>query len=301
MKAIDISDYQGKIDWKKVKADGVGAVIICAGYGRGHGDDFLSENIIGAYNNGIAVGIYWASYAYTIDMARREAEYCNDLILPHKNKITLPVFFDWEDFSWRFADDHGVLPNRPLITAMNKAFCDRISELGYDGGYYLNLNYAQNYVDETQLRKYKRWFAYWTSEEQKDCYIWQYSDKGSVLGIKGNVDMDIFYGDTPSVNPAPAPAEKKDIDTLVNEIIAGAWGNGEERKQRLTAAGYDYDAVQDAVNKKLYGEKVYYTVKAGDTLTYIAKKYNTTVQKLVELNHIKNPDLIYVGNEIRVK
>ena len=96
---------------------------------------------------------------------------------------------------------------------------------------------------------------------------------------------------------------KKSVSTLAKEVISGKWGVGETRKKKLTAAGYNYNAVQTEVNKQLASAKktVTYTVKKGDTLAKIASKYKTTVAKLVKDNGIKNPNLIKVGQKIKIK
>ena len=95
---------------------------------------------------------------------------------------------------------------------------------------------------------------------------------------------------------------KKSTETLAKEVLEGKWGNGAERKKRLTEAGYDYNKVQDKVNEMLYGKKeTIYTVKSGDTLTYIANKFNTTVDKIAKDNNIKNKNLIYVGQKLVIK
>lgn len=92
--------------------------------------------------------------------------------------------------------------------------------------------------------------------------------------------------------------KKKSVETIAKEVIDGKWGNGTERKSKLTAAGYDYAAVQKQVNILLTNS---YTVEKGDTLTSIANKYNTTVAKLVSLNKISNPNVIKVGQKIKLK
>lgn len=96
---------------------------------------------------------------------------------------------------------------------------------------------------------------------------------------------------------------KKTVSELAKEVISGKWGVGESRKKKLTAAGYNYNAVQTEVNKQLASAQkaVTYTVKKGDTLASIAKKYKTTVAKLVKDNGIKNPNLIKVGQKIKIK
>lgn len=97
---------------------------------------------------------------------------------------------------------------------------------------------------------------------------------------------------------------KKSNEQIAQEVIEGRWGDGNTRKSKLKAAGYDYDAVQAIVNKKLgasSSSKQYYTIKKGDTLSGIASKYGTTVSKLQSLNGIKNANVIYAGQKIRVK
>lgn len=195
MKIIDVSEHQGKINWNKVKASGINAAIIRAGYGKGNVDERFIENIKAAINAGIiSIGVYWFSYAYTVDMAKREAQYCNDLIKPYKDKLNLGVYFDWEYDSMNYAKKRGVYPNKNLITNMNIYFCDKIRELGYKAGYYLNLDYQQNFIDVSRLKEFYKWFARYVSTEQRDCYIWQYSANGSVDGISGPVDMNELIG-----------------------------------------------------------------------------------------------------------
>lgn len=95
---------------------------------------------------------------------------------------------------------------------------------------------------------------------------------------------------------------KKSVEEIAKEVIAGKWGNGNDRKNRLTNAGYNYNEVQNKVNSLLgSNNKVYYTIKSGDNLSSIAKKYGTTVNQLVAWNNIKNPNLIYPNQKIRVK
>ena len=115
------------------------------------------------------------------------------------------------------------------------------------------------------------------------------------------------YAESPEDSkPTPEPAPKKNVDELAKEVIDGKWGNGTDRKSRLTAAGYDYASVQAKVNellKKPASAAVWYTVKSGDTLSAIARKYGTTVAAIQKLNPtlIKNVNLIITGWKIRVK
>ena len=212
MKVIDVSEHNGVIDYYDAKKDGIEGVIIRAGYGKGNVDKKFTTNINGAMQAGLHIGIYWFSYAYTEKMAKREAEYVNDIIMPYKPYLDMPVFFDWEYDSMKFAKKNGAEVGKNEITNMTKAFCEEITALGYDAGYYLNLDYSKRFYDEDILTEYKRWFARYTKAEQKDCYLWQYSSSGKVAGINGNVDMDELWGDLstekPSVSNSSGKTEK---------------------------------------------------------------------------------------------
>lgn len=135
------------------------------------------------------------------------------------------------------------------------------------------------------------------------------------LGDNGaGLDKDVFNGDraawdayaggkpsevVPEKTPEPV---KKTNEELAGEVLAGVWGNGEDRRNRLTAAGYDYSAVQNLVNTMVGSSKAeYYTVQPGDNLSRIAAKHGTTWQELQKLNGLQNPNLIYSGQRLRVK
>ena len=97
------------------------------------------------------------------------------------------------------------------------------------------------------------------------------------------------------------PSITKSIDDIAKEVIAGKWGNGEQRASALRNAGYSYTKVQNRVNEILSSQTTYYTIQYGDCLGLIAEKFGTTVDNLVSLNGIANPDIIYAGRTIRVK
>jgi len=138
---------------------------------------------------------------------------------------------------------------------------------------------------------------------------------GTVIGVEGDsgdaefrhLHFEVSDSSLNRIDPTPylteeiSPSESKTLDELAIEVIQGLWGNGEERYERLTSAGYDYYAVQKRVNEILSGEQEYYTIKSGDTLSEIAVMFNTTVVRLCELNNITDPNVIYAGDTIRVK
>lgn len=182
--AIDVSCWQKGIDFKKVKAAGIEAVIIRAGYGReaSQKDTQFETHYKGARAAGLKVGAYWYSYAESVADAQKEAQTCLACILG-KN-FDLPIFFDMEE-SWQ------TKLGRKTLTAMNAGFNDTIKKSGLRAGTYSNLNWFTNYLDYSSIKsKYSVWLAQWSSSHTLSCDIWQYSENGNVNGITGNVDMN---------------------------------------------------------------------------------------------------------------
>ena len=129
--------------------------------------------------------------------------------------------------------------------------------------------------------------------------------KEKISGVEGDVDLNTMYRDLIkdiSESTTETPEQNKlPIEEVAMKVINGEYGNGEERKQKLEAEGYNYNEVQSKVNEIINAnKKIIYTVKSGDTLSEIAKKYNTTVQTLVRKNNISNPNKIYVGQKIEI-
>ncbi len=201
---IDVSEFNGNIDFKKVKDSGVKAVIIRAGFGDCDVDKYFYSNIKKAKAAGLRVGVYWFSYAFTKQQAIKEANYCLRVI--KKYNLNLPVYYDWEDDSMRYAREHGARPNRSSITAMTQVFCDTITRAGRRAGYYFNLSYLKCYYDASKLKKYSTWYAYWGNNifdrkiwlradmisPPKQFDLWQFSAVGTVSGVKGIVDCDLL-------------------------------------------------------------------------------------------------------------
>lgn len=136
--------------------------------------------------------------------------------------------------------------------------------------------------------------------------IWQYSSSAGTLDRDiANMDRTAwgkYAAPNGEVKPTPTPTpSKKSNEQIADEVIAGKWGNGDERKQRLTAAGYDYNAIQAIVNQKMGGSVTYYSVRRGDNLSSIAAKFGTTWQKIAADNNLANPDLIYPSQVLVIK
>ena len=199
-KYIDISTFQGNVDFATLK-EHVDGIIIRAGYGQNNIDAKFERNISECNKHGIPCGVYWFSYAYTEEMARKEAEYCLEAIKPYR--VELPVCFDFEYASVDFAAEQGVKVSKALATALCHAFCGTIEAAGYYAMNYTNGDYLSRYFDASTLR-YDLWYAAWPSKPDpakppRECGIWQYTSKGSVPGISGNVDMDYAYKDYPAI------------------------------------------------------------------------------------------------------
>lgn len=204
-KCIDVSDYQGRINWQKVKASGIDHVIIKAGFGKNNIDAQWKNNITGAINAGIKhIGVYWFSYAYNDNMAKNEAVYLCKAVDPYKKHIDMPLFYDFEYDSANYCKKNKVTVTRKLVTSMHKAFCEEIKKRGFKAGYYYNYDYKTRYVDIASLPYYEWYALYDTSDKQTNVYLQQHSNKGKVKGIKGNVDINWFFGAEPK-KPIPKP------------------------------------------------------------------------------------------------
>jgi len=195
-KGIDVSKYNGAVDWSQVAADGVEFAFIRAGI-RGYGsgklveDEGFEENVESAITNGIKVGVYFFSQAITPEEAVEEAQFVKQLIAPYR--IECPIVIDVEKVS-----DSQARMNKISVeerTNAVKAFCEEIEKDGYEPMIYYNMEMAALMLDLEQLETYDKWFAYYN----QDIYfpyefkIWQYSDKGRVNGVEGNVDLNIAF------------------------------------------------------------------------------------------------------------
>lgn len=194
-KGIDVSHWNRKIDWKKVKSSGIDFAIIRAGYGnRASQKDFRFEsNINGALNAGLNVGVYWFSYGTNIKGAIEEARVCDEVIRSYRDKINLPVFYDFEYDTEEY--NGNIAYTRNLRTEIITAFCSEIERLGYKAGYYTNNDYRNNRLNVEDLEKYSLWLADYSNSSYTVGDFRQYSSTGKVEGIHGNVDMNIQYKD----------------------------------------------------------------------------------------------------------
>lgn len=195
-KGIDVSKHQGEIDWAKVAADGVDFAFIRVG-NRGYGTGAIVEdaqfeaNIKGAISNGIQVGVYFFSQAINEDEAREEAAFVLEKIAPYK--VTCPVVIDVEKVSDSEARMNQIsLEQR---TANTLVFLETVEAAGYEVMLYHNMEMGTLMLDLEQFEDYSKWFAYYNKEIYYPYAfdVWQYSDKGKVDGIAGDVDLNISF------------------------------------------------------------------------------------------------------------
>lgn len=197
---IDVSYYQGNIDWKKVKNSGVEFVIIRVGY-RGYGsagtlveDPKFKTYLDGATKAGLKVGVYFYTQAITTAEAKAEAKFVLDRIKGYS--LQMPVYYDIEsvDYDTGRLDSAGL--SKAQKTALCTAFCDTIIKSGYSAGVYANYTWLNYYIDGAGLgRKYPIWLAHYTSNTNYDqrMDMWQYSGSGTVSGISAYTDVNVWY------------------------------------------------------------------------------------------------------------
>ena len=218
-KGIDVSEFQGKIDWDKVKADGIKFAILRVGYGMdmtSQDDKYIERNINECERIGMPYGVYLFSYANTVEKAKSEAEHTLRIIKGHK--LSMGVWYDIEDNK-----TSGSVRKETLTNIIN-TYCNTIKNAGYKVGIYASLNWLENKIESSVQDKYSIWVAQYYKECQykKDYEIWQYSSDGKVSGISGRVDMNYYYGNLEENKPSKPSKPEKPNEHIIN--IDGQWG-----------------------------------------------------------------------------
>lgn len=191
IRGLDVSEFQGNIDFKKVKNDGYDFVMVRAGFGQTNKDKYFSQNVNNATKYGLKVGAYYFVYACNKTEAINNADNFIKLLSYHKGKITYPVACDFEYDSDDYMRQCGITPTNKLRTEIVKAFCDRVEKAGYYVMNYENYDFREHKFNDTS--RYDLWLAYYQDKPYTKCGMWQFTSTGKVNGIKGNVDLDIAY------------------------------------------------------------------------------------------------------------
>ena len=258
---IDVSNWQGYINYEEVRNAGIQIVYIKASQGTNIKDAYFDINYENAKANGLHVGFYHFLTATNTEEAIKEANFFASVISGKTPDCKLVL--DYETFGGA---------GRQEINSIARTFMERTEELTKKQIIlYSDLSNARNTFDTSLAEDYELWIAYYENrnnliniETSWNTYIGiQYTDRGNVNGINGNVDRDLY----------------------TEEIFLGETSEIPNNSGNTSPTNT---------------ESIEYIIKSGDTLSAIARRYGTTVQELVDINHIQNPDLIYPGEKLRI-
>lgn len=261
---IDVSHWQGDFNFARAKSnEGVEFAIIKAGGGDAglYKDSKFETNYKKCEDCDLPKGAYFYGNAKSVAEAKKEAEYFISIL--SGKKYEYPVFYDVEG---RMITDN----DRATLTEIVKAFCSTMEAAGYWVGIYSSESFFNSEMNDGELIRYSHWVARWGKSKPApssgaETQMWQFGGETNLIRsnkINGQTcDQDYCYVDYPakikaaglngySKGDSSAPARKSNAE-IANEVIAGKWGNGTERKERLTGAGYNYSEIQEIVNGKL--------------------------------------------------
>ena len=319
---LDVSNWQGDIDYAQVKAAGIEVVYIKASEGTTYKDPYFERNYANAKANGLKVGFYHFVTATNVQSAREQAQFFASVISGKTPDCKLAM--DFEQFRG------GISVNE--INEISKVFLETVQQLtGKEVVIYSNLNDAQRVFSRELANQYPLWVAYWGSESGllnsasnwQNWEGWQYTSRGIVAGVNGYVDRNrftdnIFLEECTNCPPVENPNTGEEAQLTYYTVKRGdtlsAIANRYQTtvQQLVTENGianpnliYPGQVLRITTNKQNTGDScemgcVIYTVKRGDNLWNLSRQYGTTVQSIAQLNQIQNPNLIYPGQRLRI-
>ncbi len=322
---IDISKWQGDLNFTKVREEGFDFTIIRAGSGTVP-DPMFETNYTRAKKAGMNIGAYWYTYAQNTSQAEAEAELCNKIL--KEKRFELPIYFDIEDSS--------VLGlGSDTATAIVHAFCKRMESYKYFAGVYSSLSMFGSRLNDSELQRYAHWVACWSTScnyPYPDSFgMWQYGGETNLIrsnqvagktvdqnymlvdypamikakGLNGHTDSKFDVNRDGAVNSKDIIAEMKAIAAGKTDSQFDLNGDGKVNskdavsimKNISASVQYEEQSAPSVSDKQDYTE---YTVVSGDTLSGIAAKFNTTYQKIAEYNGLENPNLIFSGQTLKI-
>lgn len=305
---IDVSVYQGVIDFQQVRAYGIEVVYIRAGEGYDYIDPYFEQNYTNALNAGLKIGYYHYVTASNPEEAQAQAEFFYSLI----NGKTIDCYpaMDFEAFPGLSVE---------AVNEIGAAYMERLSSLlGYTPAIYSDVNNIETVWNDS-FSQYPLWVAEYGAGMPQSIGSWgdwsgfQYSDMGNVSGIDGYVDLDYFKDSIfiePSQRPEPEPEPNPNPTNQTYTVVPGDTLYAIAARYRTTVA--ELAALNGIVNPNLiypgqvlqipvFSEPVStYTVRSGDTLSSIASRFGTSVGELASINNLSNPNLIYPGQVLRL-
>ena len=319
---LDVSNWQGNIDYAQVKSAGIEVVYIKASEGTTFKDPYFERNYANAKANGLKVGFYHFVTATNVQSAREQAQFFASVISGKTPDCKLAM--DFEQFRG------GITVSE--INEISKVFLETVQQLtGKEVVIYSNLNDAQRVFSRELANQYPLWVAYWGSESGllnsasnwQNWEGWQYTSRGIVAGVNGYVDRNRFTDNIfleectncpPVENPNTGEGAQLTYYTVKRGDTLSAIANRYQTtvQQLVTENGianpnliYPGQVLRITTNKQNTGDScemgcVIYTVKRGDNLWNLSRQYGTTVQSIAQLNQIQNPNLIYPGQRLRI-
>lgn len=315
---IDVSNWQGYIDYSQVKNDGIDIVYIKSSQGENIVDSYFRINYNNAKANGLKVGFYHFLTAGNEDEAIRQAEFFSSVISNTNPDCKLAM--DFEVFG-----DLTVTE----VNNISKVFLERVKEItGKDVIIYSDTFNASNVFREELAQDYPLWIAEYGVEipRETNWEFWegfQYTSSGEVTGISGYVDRDkfteqILLQDTSQINQTGSPENYNQDTTYIVQIgntLSGIARRYETTVRELVSINniqnpnliYPGEEIKVPINGNTQNEILYdtnhiiYTVRRGDTLSGLALRFNTTVSEIASLNNIRNVNLIYIGEKLRIE
>lgn len=308
MKGIDVSHWQGLINWDKVAKDGIEYVFLKATERTKYVDRTFKTNAAAARKAGLHVGAYHFARFKNNTEAREEAEHFVNTV--KGSPLNWPLVLDLEV-------NEGNL-NRDKLTEASNVFIDVLQKAGFAAMIYVNKNYLDNYIYYSKIDA-PLWLARYREFDKGagvDCDVWQHTSQGRVNGITGDVDVNHAYKDL-TIQPTGEKTPPKQVEQVVKASgihkvkpgdtlseIAAKYKTSVSALQRLNNIN-NPNKIYVGQNIK-YGSiatvgKTYYIIKSGDTLSGIAAKYGASIKTLQAWNGIKNANRIYSGQKIRVK
>ena len=319
---IDVSHWQGYIDYSEVRRSGIEVVYIKSSQGTNIKDAYFDINYENAKANGLKVGFYHFLTATNTEEAEQEARFFASVISGKTPDCKLVM--DYETFGGVGVQESNEIAQVFLETTRRLTNKDIII--------YSDLSNSQSRFSSELAENYELWLAYYSGEQRLqgigtrwNNYIGlQYSDRGRINGISGAVDLDrfseeIFLDETSEVPVIENPTGTINTETITYTVqrgdtlwaIARRYGTTSGEIAEINNISnpnliYPGQELRIPTNSTIEGEEtrgtgdIIYTVQRGDSLSKIAREYNVTVAHIVELNDITNPNLIYPGEKLRI-